>query len=241
MRTFRIQQIRLTDEDIPKTAFRTPTGLYEFKVMPFGFTNAPSVFMAAMNDILSEMGFVVVYLDDILIFSRTPDEHVMHVQAVFEKMQEQGFFLKMSKFEFFKSSVPYLGHVISSAGIRPDPKKVSAVENWPTPTSVFDVRSFLGLANYFRRYIHDFSKHAAPLINLTKGNISKRKSVSVKIAWNNECQIGFEYLKTALVTSDTLKIPDFSKPFQLLLMHLILLWEEFFYKRNMPLLINKES
>jgi hypothetical protein len=125
--------------------------------------------------------------------------------------------MKLSKCEFFKSSVPYLGHVISSAGIRPDPKKVSALENWPTPTSVFDVRSFLGLANYFRRYIHDFSKHAAPLLNLTKGNISKRKSVYVKIAWNNECQVGFEYLKTALVWANTLKIPDFSKPFQLII------------------------
>jgi putative transposase len=89
--------------------------------MPFGLTNAPSVFMAAMNDILSEMGFVAVYLDDIPIFSRTPEEHVMHVQAVFEK---HGFYLKLSKCEFFKSSVPYLGHVISSAGIRPDPTKV---------------------------------------------------------------------------------------------------------------------
>jgi hypothetical protein len=132
-----------------------------------------------MNDILSEIGFVAVYLDDILIFSRTLEEHVKHVQAVFEKLQEHGCYLKLSKCQFFKSSVPYLGHVISSAGIRPDPKKVLAVENWPTPTCVFDVRSFLGLANYFRRYIHDFSKHAAPLINLTKGNISKRKSVSV--------------------------------------------------------------
>jgi hypothetical protein len=122
-------QIRLTDEDIPKTAFRTPTGLYECKVMPFGLTNATSVFMAAMNDILSEMGFVAVYLDDILIFSKTTEEHVMHVQAVFEKLQEHGFYLKLSKCEFFKSSVPYLGHVISSAGIKPNPKKVSAVEN----------------------------------------------------------------------------------------------------------------
>jgi hypothetical protein len=94
-------QIRLTDEDIPKTAFRTPTCLYEYKVMPFGLTNAPSVFMAAMNDILSEIGFVAVYLDDILIFSRTPEEHVMHVQAVFKKLQEHGFFLKLSKCEFF--------------------------------------------------------------------------------------------------------------------------------------------
>jgi hypothetical protein len=121
-------QIRLTDEDITKTAFRTPTGIFEYKVMPFGLTNAPSVFMAAMNDILSEMGFAVVYLDDILIFSRTPKEHVMHVQTVFKKLQEHGFSLKLSKCEFFKSSVQYLGHVISSA-----------VENWPTPTCVFDV------------------------------------------------------------------------------------------------------
>jgi hypothetical protein len=148
--------------------------------MPFGLTNAPSVFMAAMNDILSEMGFVAAYLDNILIFSRILEEHVKHVQAVFEKLQEHGFYLKLRKCEFFKSSVPYLGHVISSAGIKSDPKKVSAVKHWPTPTCVLDVRIFLGLANYFRHYIHNFSKHAAPLINLTKGNISKRNSVSVK-------------------------------------------------------------
>jgi hypothetical protein len=198
----------LTDEDIPKSAFRTPTWLYEYKVMPFGLTNAPSVFMAAMNNILSEMGFVAVYLDDILIFWRTPEEHVPHVHVVFDKLREHGFYLKHCKCEFFKSSVPYLGHVIF-AGIKPDPKKVSAVENWPTPQSVFDVRSFLGLANYFRCYIHNFSKLAAPLINLTKGKIPKSKSVSVKSSWTNECYARFDYLKTALITADTLKIPDF--------------------------------
>jgi hypothetical protein len=174
-------QIRLTDEDIPKSAFRTPTGIYEYKVMPFGLTNAPSVFMADMNDISSELGFAEVYLDDILIFWWTLEEHVKDVQAVFDKLQEH-VFLKLSKCEFFKSSVPYLGHVISSSGMWPDPKKVSAFENWPTPQCVFDRRSFLGIANYFRRYIHNFSKHTAPLINLTKGKISKIKSVSVKIS-----------------------------------------------------------
>ena len=209
-------QIKLTDEDIPKSAFRTPKGLYEYKVMPFGLTNAPSVFMAAMNDILADFGFVAVYLDDILIFSKTPEEHVKHVREVFEKLESSGFYLKLKKCEFFKSSVPYLGHVISSEGIRPDPKKVSAVENWPTPQSVFDVRSFLGLANYFRRYIHNFSKHAAPMIELTKGNVSKRKSVGVKIAWNDECQKGFDTLKKALTSAETLRIPDFNKPFQLI-------------------------
>jgi hypothetical protein len=110
---------------------------------------------------------------------------MQHVQAIFDKLREHGFYLKLSKCELFKSSVPYLCHVISCAGIRPDPKKFSAVENWPTPQCVFDVQSFLGLANYFIRYIRTFSKYAAPLINLTKGNISRRKSESVKISWTN--------------------------------------------------------
>ena len=126
--------------------------------MPFGLTNAPSVFMAAMNDVLQGLSFVSVYLDDILIFSKTPEEHITHVETVLNRIKEHGFFLKLFKCEFFQTSITYLGHLINYDDIMPDPKKLSAVKDWPTPKSILDVRSFLGLANYFRRYVKGFSE-----------------------------------------------------------------------------------
>jgi hypothetical protein len=155
-------QIRLVDDDVVKRAFTTPFGLFEYKVMPFGLTNAPSVSMAAMNDVLQGLSFVSVYLDDILIFSKTPEEHVSHVETVMNRIKEHGFFLKLSKCDFFQTSITYQGHLINCDGIMPDPKKLSAVKYWPTPKNILDVKSFLGLANYFRRYVHDSSKIAVP-------------------------------------------------------------------------------
>jgi hypothetical protein len=155
-------QIRLVDDDVVKTALTTPFGLFEYKVMPFGLTNAPSVSMAAMNDVLQGLSFVSVYLDDILIFSKTPEEHVSHVETVMNRIKEHGFFLKLSKCDFFQTSITYQGHLINCDGIMPDPKKLSAVKYWPTPKNILDVKSFLGLANYFRRYVHDSSKIAVP-------------------------------------------------------------------------------
>jgi hypothetical protein len=118
-----------------KTAFKTPFGLFEYKMMPFGLTNAPSFFMAAMNDVLQGLSFVSVYLNDILIFSKTPEEHITHVTAVLNKIKEHGFFLKLAKCEFFQTSITYLGPLINCDGIMPDPKKLSAVKEWPTPKS----------------------------------------------------------------------------------------------------------
>jgi predicted aspartyl protease len=210
------QQVKLKDEDIQKTAFRTPFGLFEYKVLPFGLTNAPSAFMSVINDAIADLPFAVVYLDDILIFSRSPEEHVKHVEIVLKRLRENHFALKMKKCEFFKSQIPYLGHIISKDGITPDPKKLSAVQSWPTPNSVLDVRSFLGLANYFRRYIQKFSEKAAPLINLTKGNVSKRKSATTAILWTEECQQSFEKMKQALTSAPTLKMPDFTQPFEVI-------------------------
>jgi hypothetical protein len=182
--------------------------------MPFGLTNAPSVFMAAMNDVLQGLSFVSVYLDDILIFSKSPEEHISHVETVLKKIKEHGFFLKLSKCDFFQTSITYLGHLINADGIMPDPKKLSAVKDWPTPKSILDVRSFLGLANYFRRYVHDFSKIAVPLINWTKGNVSKRQSPTSWIVWTNECQQSFDTLRTALIDAPALMIPVFNLPFE---------------------------
>jgi hypothetical protein len=209
-------QIRLVESDVPKTAFRTPFGLYEFKVMPFGLTNAPAVFMACMNDMLSHLPFCVVYLDDILIFSKNDQEHVDHFRQVLDILDQNQYLIKLKKCDFFKSEVTYLGHVVSNDGIKPDPKKVQAVKDWPVPATVHDVRSFLGMANYFRRYIKGYSTLAAPLTDLTGGNISKRKSITAAITWTPACQGAFTALKDALTSAPVLKIPDLSKPFQVI-------------------------
>jgi hypothetical protein len=157
-------------------------------VLPFGLTNAPSVFISIINGVIADLLFAVVYLDDILIFSKTPKEHVRYVEEIFNRLRLHHLFLKMEKCEFFKSEIPYLGHLITKDGKKTDTKKISAIKDWPTPTSDFDVRSFSGLANYFRRCINHFSEMASPLINLTKGNTSKRKSSKTNIQWNTECQ-----------------------------------------------------
>ena len=209
-------QIRLPDSDVPKTAFRTPFGLYEYKVMPFGLTNAPSVFMACMNDMLSHLPFCVVYLDDILIFSKSPQEHVQHVAAVLEVLEQHQFLIKLKKCDFFKQELLYLGHVISADGIKPDPKKVEAVKNFPTPTTVQTLKSFLGLVQWFHRSIKDLAKIASPLSDLLQGPaISKRKSAKVDLgSWSLAHDKAFAEVKQALINAATLKLPDLNKPFQ---------------------------
>jgi hypothetical protein len=152
-------QIKLVDDDVVKAAFKTPFGLFEYKVMPFGLTNAPSVFMAAMNDVLQGLNFVSVYLDDILIFSKTPEEHISHIETVLNKIKEEGFYLKLAKCEFFQTNITYLGLLINADGIMSDPKKLSAVKYWPTPKSILDVRSFFlsfftGPCKYLAVYIY---------------------------------------------------------------------------------------
>lgn len=212
-------QIRLLDSDVPKTAFRTPFGLYEFRVMPFGLTNAPAVFMAHMNDILHHLPFCVVYLDDILIFSKTPEEHVSHVKQVLEVLTQHQYLLKLKKCDFFKKEVLYLGHVISADGIKPDPKKVEAIINYPVPTTVHSLRSFMGLVNWFHRSLQDLAKLAGPLTDLLAGpNVSRRKSAATDIThrWTPACTTAFEAIKHALATAAVLKLPDLNQPFQLI-------------------------
>ncbi len=209
-------QIKLTPQDVPKTAFRTPFGHYQYRVMPFGLTNAPSVFMAAMDDILSDLPFVAVYLDDILIFSKNREEHVNHVAQVFKRLREHGFFLKKSKCEFFKTEIKYLGHIITQDGIMPDPQKVQEVNNWTVPETVYDVRAFLGTMNYFRKFIQNYAKIARPLIDLTKGNVSRRKSATTRVQLNKEQLQAFEKLRQALSSTPVLKIPQLGEPFQVI-------------------------
>lgn len=192
-------QLLITPSDTHKTAFRTRYGHYEFKVLPFGLTNAPATFMRLMNDIFRSLldVCVLVYLDDILIYSATSAEHVEHVTRVLQLLRENRLFAKMSKCEFFKTSLGFLGHIISGAGIRPDPAKIQAIQDWPVPTNTTEVRSFHGLASYYRKFIRGFSAIAAPLTALTGSRSA--------FAWSPAAQDAFEALKLALTSPPVLQ------------------------------------
>ena len=162
-------QLKVKEEDILKTAFRTRYGHYEFLVMPFGLTNAPAAFMDLMNRVFKEYldKFVIVFIDDILIYSRSKEDHVEHLRTVLKILKQKKLYAKFKKCEFWLDKIAFLGHIVSSEGILVDPSKVEAVENWPRPKSVSEVRSFLGLAGYYRRFVEGFSKIALPLTQLT--------------------------------------------------------------------------
>ncbi|KAJ9524294.1 hypothetical protein QJQ45_008499, partial [Haematococcus lacustris] len=166
-------QIRITPENIPKTAFRTPFGHYEYLVLCFGLTNAPATFQAEMNRIFSDYinDFVVVYLDDILIYSKSAADHAKHLDLVLKRLREHELYAKLKKCDFNKPEVNFLGHVVCAEGIKVDPSKVKVVAEWPAPTSVSELRSFLGLANYFRRFMQGYSKRVAVLHDLTKASV----------------------------------------------------------------------
>nr|KYP75969.1 Retrovirus-related Pol polyprotein from transposon 17.6 [Cajanus cajan] len=163
-------QIKVKAEDIQKTAFRTRYGHYEYQVMPFGVTNAPAVFMDYMNRIFRPYldHFLVVFIDDILIYSRTHEEHEEHLQTVFQILKGKQLYAKLSKCEFWLEEVKFLGHVISKDEVSVDPSKVEAVLLWEPLKTVTEIRSFLGLAGYYRRFIEGFSKITMPLTQLTK-------------------------------------------------------------------------
>ncbi|CAI7886963.1 unnamed protein product, partial [Closterium sp. NIES-54] len=199
--------IRVVPEDQHKTAFRTKQGLYEFRVLPFGLTNAPAMFQTLMNTVISEFlgSFVVVYLDDILVFSETKEEHVQHLQKVFEVLRRELLYAKQSKCEFFLPEVEFLGHVISASGIRTDPKKITAVQDWIAPTSVKELQSFLGFANYYRRFVQGYASIASPLTDLLRKG--------VEYVWGPAQQQAFEQMKQSLTSSPTLSYPDPTRPY----------------------------
>ena len=202
-------QIRVAEEDTFKTAFRTRYGHYEFLVLPFGLTSAPATFQRLMNDIFREHldSFVLVYLDDILVFSKDEQEHEMHLRKVFELLRKHQLFVKRSKCSFAQTSLPFLGHLVGKDGIKVDPAKVTSVKDWPTPANAHDVRCFLGLANYYRRFVKSFSHIASPLTNL----LAKK----VPFTWEGPQQTAFEKLKQALISAPILSAPDFSSPFEI--------------------------
>ncbi|KAM5550622.1 hypothetical protein ABKV19_027127, partial [Rosa sericea] len=180
-----LNKLRVKGEDIPKTAFRTRYGHYEFLVMPFGLTNAPAAFMDLMNRTFNPYldQFVVVFVDDILIYSRSSDEHEKHLRIVLQTLREKKLFAKFEKCEFWQKEVKFLGHVVSKDGVSVDPSKVEAVMGWSRPTTVTEIRSFLGLAGYYRRFIEGFSSIASALTKLTRKD--------TQFVWTDECEKAF--------------------------------------------------
>ena len=165
-----LDKLRLHDEDVPKTAFRTQYGHFEFLVRPLGLTNASAAFMDLMNRIFRPYldQFVIVFIDDILIYSGSGEEHAEHLRIILQTLREHRLYAKLSKCPFWLDSVAFLGHIVSAEGISVDPQKVEAILNWKPPTSVTEIRSFLGLAGYYRKFVEGFSKIATPLTRLTR-------------------------------------------------------------------------
>ncbi|KAL5775969.1 hypothetical protein ACOSP7_013526 [Xanthoceras sorbifolium] len=201
-------QVRVAEGDEAKTACVTRYGSFEFLVMPFGLTNAPATFCNLMNDVLYEFldKFVVVYLDDIVIYSNSLAEHVVHLRQVFSKLREHKLYVKKEKCEFCRQEVMFLGHWVSKGKIRMDERKIRAILDWPSPTRVTELRSFLGLANYYRRFIEGYSKRVSVLTDLLRKDC--------KWVWSDACQTAFEKLKLAVSSEPVLSLPDFEKPFE---------------------------
>ena len=202
-------QLKIMSDDVPKTAFRTRYGHYEFLVMPFGLTNALAAFIGLMNKVFQQYldRFVIVFIDDILVYSITKEEHVRHLSLVLKKLREHRLYAKFSKCQFWLKQVAFLGHVISAQGIQVDPQKIAAVESCEHPRTITEVRSFLGLAGYYRRFVKDFSVIALPLTRLTRKE--------VKFEWDENCEQSFQQLKYCLTHAPVLTLPDDSGNFEI--------------------------
>ena len=194
-------QLRVKEVDVLKTAFRTRYGHYKFLVMPFGLTNAPAAFMDLMNRVFRPYldQFFVVFIDDILVYSKDAQEHEHHLRIVLQTLRENQLFAKLTKCDFWLKDMSFLGHIISAEGIRVDPVKIEAIVNWKPPRNVTEVRSFLGLAGYYRRFVQGFSVIASSLTRLVRKG--------VKFEWDDKCQSSFERLKEILVEQPVLIQP----------------------------------
>lgn len=215
-------QVAMREEDREKTAFITPFGLFEFLRMPMGLCTAPATFQRLMQSTMNDLVFqiLLVYLDDLLIYSRDFDEHLERLQVVFDRLRDVGLKLNPKKCTLARSRVEYLGYTVSGAGIATSEGKINAVSSWPTPRTLRELRSFLGFASYYRRFVDGFAKIAQPLNRLVsttyqKGGEKKRKSKHVPIVndWDAKCQNAFQNLKDALTTAPVLGYADFSLPF----------------------------
>jgi hypothetical protein len=217
-------QVELEEEDKQKTAFRVGLlGFYECNRMPFGLTNAPATFQRLMESCMGDLylTYCLLYLDDIVIYSKTYSEHLERLEAVFGRLKEAGLKLKPSKCNFFQKTVKYLGHVASEQGIAVDPEKTRVVHDWPVPTNLTEMLSFLGFVGFYRRFIKNFSRVARPLndLNHGSGKVGKKKKLrkkpAVPFVWGTEQQIAFEEMKRLSTTTPVLAFADYSKPFVL--------------------------
>ncbi|GJT19474.1 putative reverse transcriptase domain-containing protein [Tanacetum coccineum] len=200
-------QLRVREQDIPKTAFRTRYGHYEFQVMPFGLTNAPAVFMDLMNRVCKPYldKFVIVFIDDILIYSKDKKEHEEHLKAILELLKKEKLYAKFSKCEFWIPKVQFLGHVIDSRGIHVDPAKIESIKDWASPKTPTKIRQFLGLVGYYRRFIEGFLKIAKSMTKLTQKG--------VKFDWGEKEENAFQLIKQKLCSAPILALPEGSEDF----------------------------
>ena len=190
-----------------KTAFVMPFGKYEFLMVPFGLAQAPAYFQLLMNKVLKGLKFAMTYLDDIIIFSQDELQHLEHLEIVFSRLRGAGLKMKRSKCDFFKSEIHYLGHLISPEGISPLPNKLDSIRHMPVPNSAKEIKQFLGLTGYYRKFVPRFADISRPLTTLMKKD--------VKFEWTSACQKSFELLKEALCGEPVLKYADTSKPYTL--------------------------
>ena len=201
-------QVPVKEDSRPMTAFATPYGLYQFRVMPFGLSGAPATFQRLMDEVLRGLDdFSAAYLDDIVIYSNTWEDHLQHLQTVLQSLQGAGLTAKPSKCQFGMFHCRYLGHVVGSGKVRPEQDKMQAVEAFPTPRTKKEVRTFLGLTGYYRRFIPDYAAKAVDLTDLTK------KAAPTRVLWTPDCNQAFVNLKHALCSSPVLRSPNFSRPF----------------------------
>ncbi|GJZ56019.1 putative reverse transcriptase domain-containing protein [Tanacetum coccineum] len=200
-------QLRVREEDIPKTAFRTRYSHYEFQVMPFGLTNAPAVLMDLMNRVCKPYldKFVIVFIDDILIYSKNKKEHEEHLKAILGLLKKEELYAKFSKCEFWIPKVQFLGHVIDSQGIHVDPAKIESIKDWTSPKTSTEIRQFLGLVGYFRRFIEGFSKVAKPMTKLMQKKVA--------FEWGDKQEAAFQTLKNKLCSAPILALPQGAENF----------------------------
>ena len=212
-------QVEVAEEDKAKTAFTTPMGLFECNRMPFGLQNAPATFQRLMMTCLGDLNMksVLIYLDDVIVFSQTFDEHLERLKTVFDRLKEHGLKLKPSKCHILREEVSYLGHIVSAKGVATDPEKIAKVMEWPRPTSRKEMQQFLGFCGYYRRYVKSYSAIAAPLYRLTSGDPRKKKGKKSPppppYEWTPECEEAFNELKHRLTSAPILGYADYSLPF----------------------------
>ena len=199
-------QVPMTDRAKEISAFATPDGLFQCKVMPFGMKNSPATFQRLTNQVIAGLDHCVVYIDDILVFSDTWSDHIQHLRLLFDRLHKANLVINLAKSEFAKAKVTYLGHIVGQGQVLPREAKVEAILSFPIPQTKKELLRFLGMAGFYRKFVPNFSTVVSPLTNLLKGK--------VKYIWSDECQNAFVKLKSIMANEPVLAAPNFSKPFK---------------------------